>query len=146
MKKTKKVPLIAENHPPSFTGYKFITLIQYNEQCLLTIVDNVIDHEIKAYVLDLCGPSGVSEEMIINVAYEWYLTNKDKYPISIELSKRGLIDKASTIYKSINMDFVTRVIGPLFSFPVTKSSKVKRKRKKDIPSGIQINKKVVKIY
>ena len=66
------IPLIIEDHPDTYDGYPFITLIQYNKKHFLTIVDNSNDKVIKAYILDLCGPEGVDEEKIISVASNFF--------------------------------------------------------------------------
>lgn len=137
MKKTN-TPLIIEAYPKDYSGYPFITLIQYKKQHMLTIVDNIYEDVIKAYVLDLCIPEGVSEEKIITVAAEWYKTNKDLFPLSIEFSKRGMTTQTSKIYREFNIEFISRIIGPVPSFPINTVKSCKKRRRKPIPQGIQI--------
>ena len=69
------IPLIREDHPDDYNGYPFITLIQYRKDNVLAIVDNADDKQIRALVLDLCGPEQVDEEQIIEVAAGWYDTD-----------------------------------------------------------------------
>ena len=78
------VPLVIEEHPADYKGYPFITLIQYRNQHVLAIIDNMTAKKIKMYILDLCGPAKVNEEEIIAVAAEWYENSRDRYPISFE--------------------------------------------------------------
>ena len=144
-KRGNQVPLIIEPHPTDYDGYPFITLIQHRNQHVLSIIDNASDKIIKAFVLDLCGPEKVDEELIISVAAEWYATGDGKYPISIEFSKRGLANETSRILRSYNVDFVTRVIGPLPKFPMDEVRSVKRRRRKAVPSGMEVHKKVVQL-
>jgi len=132
------LPLIVENHPESYDGYPFITLIQYRDEEVLGIVDNITDKMVKAYILDLCGPSQVDEESIINVASEWYAKSKDRYPLSFEFSKLGMSETVRGIYRSYPVGFVTRVIGPLPRFEMGEVKSVKRRRRKPISSNIEV--------
>ena len=132
------VPLIIEEHPDNYNGYPFITLIQYRNQHVLAVIDNMTPKKIKAYVLDLCGPTNVDEEEIINVAAEWYEFDYERHPISIEFSKRGLSEHVSTIYREFNIDFVTRIIGPVPKFDMNTVHSIKRRRRKVVPPGMEI--------
>lgn len=134
------VPLIIEDHPDNYNGYPFITLIQYRNQHVLAVVDNMTPKKIKAYVLDLCGPTTVDEEEIINVASEWYEFDYERHPISIEFSKRGLSNYASKIYREFNVDFVTRIIGPVPRFDMSTIHSIKRRRRKVVPLGMEVTK------
>lgn len=138
--KKGNVPLIIEPHPKEYKGYPFITLIMYRKQHMLAIVDNVDNDSIKAFVLDVCNAEGVNEESVIITAAQWYERNKNNYPISIEFSKRGMTNDTSKIYKSLNLEYVSRIIGPVSKFPMEHVKSVKRRRRKTIPSGIEVNK------
>jgi hypothetical protein len=147
MKKiSKKYPLIVESHPDDYNGYEFITLIRYNDINHLTIVDNTDKKFINCYVLDLCKTVNLEEERIIDVTQEWYNTSKDAYPISIEFSKLGMTDDVSKILRSFSIDFVTRVIGPLPHFSMKGVTKVRKRKRKDVPEGIRIVQKKLKDY
>ena len=142
-RRKNKVPLILESHPDTYTGYPFITLIQYRQSHVLTIIDNSDDKRINAFVLDYCGPEKVNEELIISAAEFWYDNSSGRYPISFEFSKLNMTAETSKIFKSFNTDYVSRIIGPLPCFPMNESGKVKRRRRKAIPNGIKINKKII---
>ena len=144
-KRGNQVPLIVEAHPDDYDGYPFITLIQYRNQHVLSIIDNSTDKTIKAFILDLCGPEQLNEEAIISVAAEWYEASEFSYPLSIEFSKRGMSNDVSKILRTYNIDFVTRVIGPLPKFPMEETKSVKRRRRKAIPSGMEVHKKVLQL-
>lgn len=131
-------PLIVEPHPKDYSGFPFITLIQYRKHPMLTIVDNATDDVIRAFVLDLCGPERVDEEMIIQVAAEWYATNRANFPISVEFSRLGLAASTSKIYRSLNVEFVSRVIGPVSKYPMSTVKSVKRRRRKAISDSVRI--------
>lgn len=144
-KRSNPVPLIVESHPDDYTGYPFITLIEYDRDHYLTLIDNADDKTIKAFVLDLCGPAKVDEELIISVAEHWYNTNQTR-PISFVFSQCRLSNETAKILRTFNIDHVTRVIGPLPKFVMKGNTKVKRRTKKSVPNGVEIKKKVTKIY
>jgi hypothetical protein len=139
------IPLIMEEHPKNYNGYPFITLIQYRKEHLLSIIDNVDDKTIKAYVLDMCGPEKIDEEQIINIAAEWYNERKDRHPISFEFSKVGASAVTSKIYRSFNIEFVTRIIGPVPRFEMKDVQSVKRRRRKPVPPGVKIQNNVTSL-
>jgi uncharacterized protein YcsI (UPF0317 family) len=140
MKKNKNntTTLIIEEHPENYNGYEFITLIRYNDKNFLTIVDNVIDNSIIVYVLDFCSQLSITEEAVVTIANEWYENNRTNYPISIEFSKRFLGDEMSKILREFNTDFITRVIGPTYSFPMSGNRKIRRRKKKPLPAEVYI--------
>lgn len=128
-------PIKIENHPSNYNGYDFITLIKYNDETNLVIIDNVYKKYIDAYCLDLCAPTNIDEKVIIKVANYWYNVNLNSHPISIEFSKRGLTDLSSNILKSYSIDNITRMIGSVvpqyYMGNPTKVRKRKRKNPKD---------------
>lgn len=146
-KKTRAnaVPLIIEDHPDNYEGYPFITLIQYRRSHVLSIVDNSDDQSIKSYVLDLCGPERVDEQKIIEIAASWYKNHKTEHPLSVEFSRRGITAEAGRIYRTFNIEFVTRVIGPLPRFEMTETVRVKRRKRKPVPTGVEVIKRTLNI-
>ena len=137
--KRSAVPLVVEPYPKDYTGLPFLTLIQFRKQPMLVIIDNVDDRAIKAYVLDLCGPEQVDEEKVILAASEWYTKDKGNFPVSIEFSRRGMTTETARIYRTFDVEFVSRVIGPAPEFPMTTVKSVKRRRRKAVPPGVEIN-------
>lgn len=136
--KRTSVPLIIEPHPKDYSGFPFVTLIQYRKQPMLVIVDNADDEVIRAFVLDLCGPEHIDEELIIQAAAEWYNTNRGNYPISIEFSRQGLTFATTRIYRSLNVEFVSRIIGPVPKYPMNTVKSIKRRRRKPIGPNVEI--------
>lgn len=139
--KRTSVPLIIEPHPKDYSGFPFVTLIQYRKQPMLVIVDNADDEVIRAFVLDLCGPERVDEELVIQAAAEWYASNRSNFPISIEFSRRGITSVTTKIYRSLNVEFVSRVIGPVPKYPMNSVKSIKRRRRKPIGPGVEITQK-----
>ena len=134
----KSVPLIIEEHPQNYSGLPFITLIQYRKQPILTVVDNVDDTCVRAFVLDLCGPEHVSEELFINVVNQWYTTSRH-IPLSIFLSREGLTNLSSRIYRSLSTEFISRIIGPIQKYPFDTVVSIKRRRRKAISPMVEID-------
>lgn len=125
-------PITVEDYPKDYNGYQFITLIKYNGEINLGIIDNVTKRHISAYCLDLCSPQQISETEVIKIANEWFHTNKENYPISVEFCKTGVESVTSKIIKSYSIDYVSRIIGPVFFFEMNNPVKT-RKRKRKIP-------------
>lgn len=136
--KTQSIPLIVEPHPKDYSGFPFITLIQYRKHPMLTIVDNATDGTIRAFVLDLCGPERVDEELVIRAAAEWYTNSRNAIPISVEFSRLGIAGATSKIYRSLNLEFVSRVIGPVPRYPMSTVKSIKRRRRKPISPTIEV--------
>lgn len=133
------IPLIVENHPEDYNGYPFITLLQYRDQHILTIIDNAEQKTIKAYVLDLCGPAGIDEQQVVDIAADWYYSNSDRFPVSFEFSRNGVNEQVSSIYRTFAIEYVSRVIGPLPRFEMSEIKSVKRRKRKPVPQGMEIN-------
>lgn len=128
-----KCSLLIESHPRDYNGYPFISLIQYQDSTLLAIVDNMDDAKIQAYVLDLCGPERINEEMVLRVAMQWFENGRDQYPISIEFAKHNLISETAKIYRILNINFVTRFIGPANKYTISQCQTIKRRKRKPFP-------------
>jgi hypothetical protein len=138
-KRGNPYPLIVEPHPDTYSGYPFITLVQYRKEHSLTVIDNADDKQIRAYVLDLCSPTGVSEELLITAAHEWFKEpDYGTIPVSMAFARAGLGGQLAPVYRTMNTEFVTRVIGPLPMFDMEKVRSVKRRRRKPVPAGVQI--------
>lgn len=137
----KQIPLVIEPYPDDYDGYKFITLIRYNDLNSLNIIDNVVNGTINTYVLDLCSPSFVEEEKVIEIAHEWFESDRVRHPISVEFSRLGMADEFGKIYRSYPIDYVARVIGPLPEYRMTGAYKIRKRKKKNVPLNIEIIRK-----
>ncbi len=138
MKKHPAVPLITEPHPDGYNGYPFLTLIRYNDENHLNIIDNVVNKQIIGYNLDLCAAAGIDELAVVKLAAEWFYSERHKkIPLSIEFSRLGYASQMSTIIRCYPTEFVTRVIGPLPEYKMSGVFKSKKKKKKPIPPEIE---------
>lgn len=136
--KKNSVPLIIEPHPKDYNGLPFITLVQYRRNPLLVIVDNADEDTLQTFVLDLCGPEDIDQESLFTAAINWYEHNRANFPISVEFSRRGLTSQTTKIYRTLNIEFVSRVIGPVPKYPMRTVKSIKRRRRKMISPAIEI--------
>lgn len=144
MKRLQNVlPLKPEPHPENYTGYKFLSLVNFADISYICIVDNVLNNEIVSYVLDLFPK--VYEQNIqelevnfIDIASNWYQHSRHKYPLSIEISRRGMSGVYNRIIQRYPIDNVTRVIGPLPTYNMGPPVKIKKRKLKKLSSGITI--------
>lgn len=130
-----KCSLLIESHPKDYTGYPFITLIQYQDQTLLTIVDNMDETKIMAYVLDFCGPERIDEQMVLNIAKCWFDNSREMYPVSIAFANHDLLGNTSRLYRIMNINFVTRFIGPASKYTINQCQTIKRRKRKPFPKA-----------
>lgn len=142
MKKNPSIPLITEPHPESYDGYPFITLIRYNDENYLNIVDNVVNKQIVAYNLDMCKAANVDEWTLVGITKDWFYNERHKkHPLSVEFSRLGLATQLRPILRCYPVEFVTRVIGPLPEYQMGGVFKSKKKKKKSIPTDIEFQDK-----
>ena len=133
------MPLLIEDHAADYDGFPFVTLIQFRQEHLLTIVDNADDKLVKAYVLDGCGQARIDVQRILPVCEEWFKNSNEIYPLSIEFSKQGLSDIVAPIYHTFNVEYISRVIGPFPRFNLMDIQSTKRRRRKTISRGVSIH-------
>lgn len=145
-KKVKEhpLPLLIEDHPNNYTGFPFLTFIQFRTEHVLAIVDNVHDNQIQCYVLDYCGPENVSEVDLMELADRWFHHEREKYPISIAISKQNLEKTFNLVHRTYNVEFITRIVGPLFIYPIDEVRVTRRRKRKPVPQSMKV-KRVVKL-
>lgn len=133
----KTPPLVFEELQDA-SNLTFLTLIEFKKTKYLTIIENVIDDEIQAYVLDNLTAEGINQEWFMNIATKWFYSSSEKYPLSFEFAKIGHSDTVVKIIKTFNTNSTSRVIGKLFTFPMNAKPKVKRRKAVLVPDTIDI--------
>lgn len=135
---------MAKAHPLIFEELQnnqnllFLTLIEYKKVRYLTIVENVIDTEIQAYILDNLSAEGIDSDWFLSVATKWFYSASDRYPLSFEFSKLGKGDVVRKTLKTFNINSTSRVIGKLFQYNLNDKPKIKRRKVIPIPSSVEI--------
>lgn len=142
--KATPLPLLVEDHPKQYTGFPFLTFIQFRTEHVLAVVDNVHDNQIQCYVLDYCGPEGIDEVKFMEVVDNWYHNERDRYPLSIALSRLNLETSFNKIHRTYHLEFITRIVGPLYTYPIDEVKITRRRKRKAIPSSIKLR-RVVKL-
>jgi len=138
----KPPPLVFE-HLQDTLNMTFLTLIEYKKVRYLTIVENVIDEEIHAYVLDQLEAEGIDPQWFMSVATQWFYRASDRYPLSFEFTKYGKGDVVKKALKTFNMNSASRVIGKLFVFNMNSKPKVRRRKVQPLPEMIMVNLKTL---
>lgn len=116
----------------------FLTLIEYKKVKYLTVVENVVDDEIQAYVLDTLQAEGVDPNWFMSVAIKWFYSASDRYPLSFEFAKLGMGEVVKRSIRTFNINATSRVIGKLFIYNINAKPKVKRRKVQPIAEGITI--------
>ena len=106
----------------------YCTLIEYKRTKFLVVIENVVDDEIQAYVLDSLAAENVDQEWFLHIATKWFYSSSHKYPLSFEFAKMGHGDIVRKILKTFNVNSVSRVIGKLFVYNMNSKPKVKRRK------------------
>jgi len=133
MKKTiSKIPLISEDYPDDYASYRFISLIQFGKERVLTVIDNTDDAHLQCYVLDLCGPEGIDEKVFLELANVWHLNESSEYPLSIYFARNNVSDMSSKIMRKFPIEFVSRVIGPMPKYSMNGTGPIKRKKRRQV--------------
>jgi hypothetical protein len=133
----KTPPLIFENlEDPS--NLIFLTLIEYKKVKYLTVVENIVDTEIQAYVLDTLSAEGIDQEWFLSVATKWFYAASERYPLSFEFAKLGKGDVVRKALKTFNINSTSRIIGKLFTYNINDKAKVKRRKVVKLPDSIEI--------
>lgn len=137
MVKKKQPPLIIED-VRGRGNILYLSLIEFRREQYLTIIDNITDTEINAFVLDYAKQEQIDLKQFLSIVNIWFYKSNGKYPLSIELARAGWTQKAAPIYRTFDVSYISRVIGNPFSFDLQKKAKVKRRRVIPIKSGIEL--------
>lgn len=116
----------------------FLTLIEYKKVKYLTIVENIVDTEIQAYILDNLAAEGIDQDWFLSVATKWFYAASDRYPLSFEFAKMGSGDVVRKSLKTFNINSTSRIIGKLFTYAINDKPKIKRRKVIAQPASIDI--------
>ena len=133
----KAPPLIFEEIQDDL-NYIFLTLIEYKRVKYLTIVENVVNDEIHAYVLDTLAAEGVDTNWFLSVAVKWFYASSERYPLSFEFAKLGMGEVIKRSIRTFNINATSRVIGKLFTYNIAAKPKVRRRKVQPLPEGITV--------
>lgn len=127
------VPLIVESYPTQYQGLPFVTYLQFHNSNSLVIVDNVRHKQIQCFVIDLCDPEGFDSVWLLEAAAAWYDEHSHRMPLSIFINQLTSTANIDRIYRTFNVEYITRIVGPLFTYPVDEVIVTRRKKRKSPP-------------
>jgi hypothetical protein len=143
----KKIPPLVVETVIDKANMFYLSLIEYKRDNYLSIIDNIGDREISAYILDFAHQKDIDIKNFFSIANNWFYRNSHKYPLSFEISKLNLTHKYSSLYKTLDTGFIARIVGNPFTFNVTESQKVKRRKIVPLPTSVEIHiKKNLLVY
>jgi hypothetical protein len=134
----KKAPPLVVETVEDETNYVYTALIVYKKKQYLTVINDINDEEILAYVLDNATAENIDLRWFLSVANLWYYKNSHRYPLSFELARLGQFNKTSSMLKTMNIDYVSRIVGRVFQYRMDTKPKIRRKRIQAIPENIEI--------
>ena len=124
---SKRFPLIFETLEDE-KNCLYLTLIEYKRVRYLTIVENLVNNEIHAYILDNLEAEGIDQDWFMGIATKWFYSASDRYPLSFEFSKLGYGDVVKKTLKTFNINATSRIIGKIFSYDIDSKPKIKRRK------------------
>lgn len=116
----------------------YMTLLEYKKIKYLTIVENIVDNEIQAYILDNLAAEGIDQDWFLSIATKWFYSSSHKYPLSFEFAKIGSGDVVKKLLKTFNINSTSRIIGKLFIYDINSKPKIKRRKVIPISENIEI--------
>lgn len=137
MAKKKIPPLVIENIKDKANLY-YLSLIEYKRESYLAIIDNITSNEISAYVLDYAQQEKIDMQHFLSITNHWFYKSANKHPLSFEIAKLGLTSQLSPLYRTFDVNYISRVVGHPFSFDLSPRTKVKRRKAVALPATIEI--------
>lgn len=118
--------LIIEQSNHTENEFRFLSLIEYKNQKFLTIIDNIVDNMVYAYVLDSAFQESINLEGFLAIVQHWSIQPNE--PISFTFSRMNINGETSKLYRTFEVTGITRLIGASYRFNIHHSHKIKRRR------------------
>jgi len=120
------------------SNYQYLMLIEYKKVKYLTVIENLVEDEIQAYVLDQLSAEGIDQDWFLSTATKWFYSASDRHPLSFEFTKLGKGDVVKKVLKTFNVNSVSRLIGKIFVYPINDKPRVKRRRVIQLPETADV--------
>ena len=137
MSKKKIPPLIIEKIIDD-TNLYFLSVIEFKRNEYLGIIDDITPTHVKAYTFENIRPNSIQANEFISTITRWYYAESFRMPLSIALSQQGLTRATAPLFKSFDINGVSRIVGNPFIFSHFTQSSTKKRKVLPIPEGIEI--------
>jgi hypothetical protein len=134
----KKIPALVIEHVKEPVNLFYLSIIEYKRENYLTVIDNITKSDVSAFVLDYTNQEKINTLDFLSLVNNWFYQSAHLHPLSFELSKHGLSDVMAPLYRTFELNSVSRIVGHPFSFNLEPSSKVKRRKVSITPSTVEI--------
>jgi hypothetical protein len=134
----KKIPPLVIEYVTDPVNLFYLSLIEYKRDNFLSIIDNITKTDVSAFVLDFANQEKINTLNFFSVVTNWFYCSSHLHPLSFELSKTGLSDKMRPLFRTFDINSISRIIGNPFVFDFESITKVKRRKVNIIPSTVEI--------
>jgi hypothetical protein len=134
----KKIPPLIIDRVMDESNLCFLSLVEYRRMEYIGIIDNITDTHVKIFALDFIRPNTIPRTLLLSTAIRWFYEYSDRKPLSIILSQMGLTHASSPLYKSFELNGISRIVGNPFSYRHFTEQKTKKKKVLSIPEGITV--------
>ncbi len=134
----RRVPNLIVEYAEDQGNLFLLSVISYRKEEYLTVIDNVTDDEVTAYVLDFAQQEGIDLQLLLSVITRWFYSASHRYPLSFEFSRLGISSMTNRIHRTFETVHVSRLIGKDFRFNFDGPTKTKRRKANRIPAGVEI--------
>ena len=128
----KSIPPLYVEPISNPSNFFFLSVLQYKKETYLVVIDNITEEHVTAYVVERAKQENVDVYLLLEIISEWYEESSERYPISIEFSKRGITSVTNKLLKKFELNHVIRVIGRDFKFDLTSPPKIRRRRVQNV--------------
>jgi hypothetical protein len=139
----KKMPPLILDRIIDQSNLFFLSLIEYRRIEYIGIIDDITSTHVKAYTFENIRPNSINQEDFLSTAIQWYYRESDFKPLSISLSSLGLTSLTSPLFKTFDLNGISRIVGNPFIYSKYSESTTKKKKVLSIPEGIAITLKKV---
>lgn len=134
----RKIPALIIERITDDSNLQFLSVIEFKRNEYLSVIDNITNTHVKAYTFDNIRPNTIEINAFLSTIIRWYYAESFCKPLSISLSKQGMTGMTAPLYKSFEINGVSRIIGNPFIFPQFTETSTRKKKILAIPEGIQI--------
>jgi hypothetical protein len=135
--KRKIPPLIIEKIIDE-TNLYFLSVIEFRRMEYLGVINDITATHIKAYTFENIRPNSIQSQDFLSLIIQWYYADSFRKPLSISLSQNGMTGLTAPLYKSFELNGVSRIIGNPFIFSQFTECSTKKRKVLPIPEGIEI--------